>query len=60
MSQVVTLTKVGAQNILKKMDSCFRRNVVDGLLQEARTGRDYRDRLTIPNMAFDSSLHPRR
>jgi hypothetical protein len=35
LNETVTPTQAGVQNTLKNTDSCFRRNNVEGLLQEA-------------------------
>jgi len=35
LNKTVTPAKAGVQNVLKRLDSCFRRNDGEGLLQEA-------------------------
>jgi len=41
LNKTVTPAKAGGQNVLKRLDSCFRRNDGEGLLQEAGETRPF-------------------
>jgi len=56
LNKTVTPAKAGGQNVLKRLDSCFRRNDGEGLLQEALRKWDFRG-MHGPRLLFHGSSY---